>query len=53
LLRSLKPSDFSKSAFHPEAQREVTVADLVERMSGHGTTHLQQIEKLKAAVSKK
>src|SRR5580704_7257463 len=53
LLRSLKASDFSKSAFHPEAQREVTVADLVERMSGHGTTHLQQIEKLKAAVSKK
>ena len=53
LLRSLKASDFSKSAFHPEAQREVTVADLVERMSGHGTAHLQQIEKLKAAVSKK
>jgi hypothetical protein len=32
LLRSLKPSDLSKSAFHPEMQREVTVADLVERM---------------------
>jgi hypothetical protein len=51
LLRSLKPSDLSKSAFHPEMQREVTVADLVERMGGHGVTHLQQIERLKAAAS--
>ncbi len=53
LLRSLKASDFSKSAFHPEMQRDVTVADLVERMGGHGAAHLQQIEKLKAAASKK
>src|ERR1700690_1953253 len=53
LLRSLKASDFSKSAFHPEMQRDVTVADLVERMSGHGAGHLQQIERLKAAASKK
>ncbi|HEY6303035.1 MAG TPA: DinB family protein [Terriglobales bacterium] len=53
LLRSLKASDLSKSAFHPEMQREMTVADLVERMSSHGAAHLQQIEKLKAAVSKK
>lgn len=49
LLRSLKPSDLLKSAFHPELQCEMTVADLVERMSGHGAGHLQQIEKLKAA----
>lgn len=47
LLRSLKISDLSKSAFHPEVQSEVTVASLVERMSGHGAAHLQQIEKLK------
>ena len=53
LLRSLKASDFSKSAFHPEMQRDVTVADLVERMGGHGAAHLQQIEKLKAAATKK
>src|ERR1700674_5840316 len=32
LLRRLKVSDLSKSAFHPELQREMTVADLVERM---------------------
>ena len=53
LLRSLKSSDLSKSAFHPEIQREVTVADLVEQMGGHGTTHLQQIEKLKAAATRR
>ena len=52
LLRSLKAPDFSKSAFHPEMQREMTVADLVERMGGHGAAHLQQVEKLKAAASK-
>jgi DinB superfamily len=51
LLRSLNPSDLSKSAFHPEMEREVTVADLVERMGGHGVAHLQQIERLEAAAS--
>jgi hypothetical protein len=50
LLRNLKAADLSKSAFHPETQRDVTVADLVQRMAGHGTGHLQQIEKLKAAA---
>jgi hypothetical protein len=53
LLRSLKPSDLSKSAFHPEIQREVTVADLVEQMGGHGAAHLQQIEKVKAAATRR
>ena len=52
LLRSLKASDFSKSAFHPEIQKDMTVADLVERMGGHGAGHLQQIERLKAAAGK-
>ena len=47
MLRRAKPNDFSKSAYHPELQREVTVAEIVERMGGHGTGHLQQIEKLK------
>ena len=51
LLRNLKVSDLSNSAFHPETQREVTVADLVERMAGHGAAHLRQIEQLKAAAS--
>ena len=53
LLRSLKASDFFKSAFHPEMKREMTVADLVERMGGHGAAHLQQIEELKASASGK
>lgn len=53
LLRTLKASDLSKSAFHPEMQREMTVADLVERMGGHGASHLQQIEKLKVAARSK
>jgi hypothetical protein len=53
LLRNLNLSDLSKSAFHPEIQRDVTVADLVERIGGHGTAHLQQIERLKATASGK
>ena len=51
LLRTLRASDLSKSAFHPEIQGNVTVADLVERMGGHGAAHLQQIERLKAEAS--
>jgi hypothetical protein len=51
LLRHLKTSDLSKAAFHPETQQDVTVADLVERMAGHGAAHLRQIEQLKAAAS--
>ncbi|MBV9574338.1 MAG: DinB family protein [Acidobacteriales bacterium] len=50
LLQSLKPSDLAKSAFHPETQKEVSVADLVGMMSGHGASHLKQIENLKAAA---
>ena len=53
LLRSLKASDLTKSAFHPEMQREMTAVELVERMGGHGAAHLQQIERLKAAASGK
>ena len=53
LLRSLKLADLSKSAFHPETQGPVTVADLAERIAGHGAGHLRQIERLKAAASEK
>ena len=53
LLRRLKASDLTKSAFHPELQREMTVAEPVERMGGHGAGHLQQIEKLKTAAGRK
>jgi hypothetical protein len=50
LLRSLKLADLSKSAFHPEMQGPMTVADLVERIAGHGAGHLRQIERLKASA---
>src|ERR1019366_4359220 len=53
LLRSLKASDLSKSAFHPELQREMSVAELVERIAGHGAGHLRQIEKLKPVARHK
>ena len=53
LLRRLQPSDLEKSAFHPEYQQDMTVATLVEKMAGHGANHLQQIERLKRAASKK
>src|SRR5216684_8223444 len=47
VLRRLKPGDLDKSAFHPERNRNVPLAELVEMMAGHGTNHLEQIERLK------
>ena len=52
LLRRLKPTDLEKSAFHPEHQKDVTVARLIEMMAGHGTNHLGQIERLKREAGK-
>jgi DinB family protein len=53
LLRRLKAEDLEKSAFHPEYSQQVSVAKLVEQMSGHGTSHLHQIERLKREAGKK
>ncbi len=53
LLRRLKASDLEKGAFHPEYKRKVTVAEMVEKMGGHGTDHLEQIERLKKTAEKK
>jgi DinB superfamily len=47
LLQHLKPGDLGKSAYHPETKRDVTVAQLIERMGTHGASHLAQIERLK------
>jgi len=47
LLKRLKLGDLEKSAYHPELKRNVTVAEYVEKMGGHGANHLEQIEKLK------
>ena len=53
LLRRLKPADLGKSAFHPELQREVTVGEMIGKMSGHGSGHLEQIERLKKEAASK
>lgn len=53
LLRRLKLPDLKKSAFHPETNGDVTVATLIERMAGHGASHLAQIEKLKKEAGKR
>lgn len=51
-LRRLKPADLEKSAFHPEHKKDLTVARLIEQMAGHGTNHLEQIERLKSGAGK-
>jgi len=53
LLRRLKPGDLEKGAYHPERKRDVTLAEMVEMMAGHGPNHLQQIERLKKEAGKK
>src|SRR5256886_17509728 len=53
LLRRLKPGDLEKGAFHPERKRDVTLAEMVEMMAGHGPNHLEQIERLKKEAGKK
>ena len=52
LLRRVKMEDLQKSAFHPELKRDMTLADMVERMGQHGADHLEQIERLKQAAGK-
>ena len=47
LLRKLQPQQFENGAMHPELNRKVTVAEMLEKVSGHGANHLQQIERLK------
>jgi hypothetical protein len=47
LLRRIQVDDLNKSAFHPEKQQKVTVADYIGMLVKHGPTHLEQIERLK------
>jgi hypothetical protein len=49
LLQRLALADLDKSAYHPEAEKNITVGELVERMGTHGASHLEQIERLKKA----
>ncbi len=53
LLRRMKPGDLEKSAYHPERQRDVTVAEYIGMMGGHGANHLEQIERLKKQAVQK
>jgi len=53
LLRRLKPGDLEKGAFHPELDRQFTVAELIERIAKHGASHLGQIEKLKQEAGRR
>jgi uncharacterized damage-inducible protein DinB len=50
LLRRAGPEAFSKSGFHPERNRQVTLEDMLEYWVAHGTNHLAQIERLKKAA---
>ena len=47
VLRRLKPADLEKGGFHPERNRKVTIAEMVESIARHGANHLEQIERLK------
>jgi len=47
LLRRVTPADYTRSAHHPEYEREMTVAEIAQRMGLHGANHLSQIEALK------
>jgi uncharacterized damage-inducible protein DinB len=48
LLRRLQPADLdSKSAFHPEKKRQVTLSELLGMMAIHDPNHAGQIERLK------
>ena len=53
LLRKIKVEDLSKAAYHPEFKREMSVAEIVERMAAHGPNHLRQIERLKKEAGRK
>ena len=53
LLQRLTPADLGKSAYHPESEKNFTVAELIERMGTHGASHLEQIERLKQEAGKK
>jgi uncharacterized damage-inducible protein DinB len=47
VLRRLTPAELEKSGFHPEHKRKITIAELVQMLAKHGTSHLEQIERLK------
>ena len=46
LLQRLKPADLASRPIIP-SQKDLTVAQMIERMGTHGASHLEQIERLK------
>jgi hypothetical protein len=50
LLRRLKPDDLNKSAWHPERNTNVDLADMVQILATHDANHIEQIEQLKKAA---
>jgi len=47
LLKRVTPGQLDRGGFHPELKRQVTLAEWIERIASHGTSHLGQIERLK------
>jgi uncharacterized damage-inducible protein DinB len=47
LLRRIQVGELDKSGFHPEKNRQVTLAEIVQYWVGHGPNHIAQIERLK------
>ncbi len=50
LLRRLAAGDLVKGGFHPEQNRQVPLAEFIERLAGHDPNHLGQIETLKRSA---
>jgi hypothetical protein len=50
MLSRIEADDLKRSAYHPEHQRQVTLAELCGMMVGHVQNHLGQIERLKRLV---
>ncbi len=44
LLKALKPNDFERTYFHPEAQQEFTMGYLLGNYAWHGKHHLAHIK---------
>lgn len=50
LLRGVKIEELKKGAYHPELKRDISLEEMVLKLDGHSSSHLQQIEKLKKAA---
>jgi hypothetical protein len=47
ILRRLKVADLERSVFHPQLNRDLRLAEIVEKLDTHSAKHLDQIEALK------